>query len=81
MPHHDTVIQPGDRVIVFIPRKKMVRQVEKLFQVSADQRKSQRHQHRQRKQHQHTAQHGEDGREVFHRSTGVTSGRFRKTSR
>jgi trk system potassium uptake protein len=35
MPHHDTVIQSGDRVIVFIPRKKMVRTVEKLFQVSA----------------------------------------------
>lgn len=35
IPHHDTVIQTGDRVIVFMPRKKMVRQVEKLFQVSA----------------------------------------------
>jgi trk system potassium uptake protein TrkA len=35
IPHHDTVIQPGDRVVVFMPRKKMVRQVEKLFQVSA----------------------------------------------
>ncbi len=35
IPHHDTVIHSGDRVIVFIPRKKMVRSVEKLFQVSA----------------------------------------------
>jgi trk system potassium uptake protein TrkA len=35
IPHHDTVIQAGDRVVVFMPRKKMVRQVEKLFQVSA----------------------------------------------
>ena len=33
--HHDTVVQPGDHVIVFVPRKSMVRQVEKLFQVSA----------------------------------------------
>lgn len=35
IPHHDTEIRTGDRVIVFMPRKKMVRQVEKLFQVSA----------------------------------------------
>jgi trk system potassium uptake protein TrkA len=33
--HHDTVIEPLDHVIVFVPRKRMVRQVEKLFQVSA----------------------------------------------
>ena len=33
--HHDTVIRDGDHVIVFVPRKRMVRQVEKLFQVSA----------------------------------------------
>jgi trk system potassium uptake protein TrkA len=33
--HHDTVILPNDHVIVFVPRKRMVRQVEKLFQVSA----------------------------------------------
>jgi trk system potassium uptake protein len=33
--HHDTVVLPNDHVIVFVPRKKMVRQVEKLFQVSA----------------------------------------------
>jgi trk system potassium uptake protein TrkA len=35
IPHHDTVIRSGDHVIVFVPRKRMVRQVEKLFQVSA----------------------------------------------
>ncbi len=33
IPHHDTVIQSDDHVIVFVPRKRMVRQVEKLFQV------------------------------------------------
>jgi trk system potassium uptake protein len=33
--HHDTVVQPNDHVIVFVPRKRMVRDVEKLFQVSA----------------------------------------------
>ena len=33
--HHDTVILPNDHVIVFVPRKRMVREVEKLFQVSA----------------------------------------------
>jgi trk system potassium uptake protein TrkA len=33
--HHDTVIQPGDRVIVFMPSKKQVREVERLFQVAA----------------------------------------------
>jgi len=35
MVHHDTVIQTDDHVIVFLPRKRMVREVEKLFQVSA----------------------------------------------
>ena len=35
IPHHDTVIESGDHVIVFVPRKRMVRQVEKLFQVAA----------------------------------------------
>ena len=35
MAHHDTVVQPNDHVIVFVPRKRMVREVEKLFQVSA----------------------------------------------
>jgi trk system potassium uptake protein TrkA len=33
--HHDTVVQPNDHVIVFVPRKRMIREVEKLFQVSA----------------------------------------------
>ena len=32
--HHDTVIQPDDHVIVFCTRKKLVKKVEKLFQVS-----------------------------------------------
>jgi trk system potassium uptake protein len=33
--HHDTLVQPHDHVIVFVPRKRMIREVEKLFQVSA----------------------------------------------
>jgi trk system potassium uptake protein TrkA len=33
IPHHDTVIEAGDHVIVFCTHKKLVRQVEKLFQV------------------------------------------------
>ena len=33
--HHDTVIEPNDHVIVFIPRKRSVREVEKLFQPAA----------------------------------------------
>ena len=35
MPHHDTVIEADDHVIIFIPDKRSVREVEKLFQVSA----------------------------------------------
>jgi len=35
IPHHDTVIRTGDHVVVFVPRKRMVREIEKLFQVSA----------------------------------------------
>ncbi|TSE33690.1 Trk system potassium transporter TrkA [Tepidimonas charontis] len=35
MPHHDTVIQPDDHIIIFIPNKRLVREVEKLFQVGA----------------------------------------------
>jgi trk system potassium uptake protein TrkA len=35
MAHHDTVIQTHDHVIFFVPNKRTVRQVEKLFQVSA----------------------------------------------
>jgi len=33
--HHDTVVEPGDHVIVFVHGKRMVREVEKLFQVNA----------------------------------------------
>jgi trk system potassium uptake protein len=33
--HHDTVIEANDRVLVFLPRKRDVRDVEKLFQVGA----------------------------------------------
>jgi trk system potassium uptake protein TrkA len=33
--HRDTVIEANDHVIVFVPRKRMVREVEKLFQVGA----------------------------------------------
>lgn len=33
--HHDTVVEANDHVIVFLPRKRMVREVEKLLQVSA----------------------------------------------
>ena len=33
--HHDTVVQTGDRVIVFMPSRKQVREVERLFQVAA----------------------------------------------
>jgi trk system potassium uptake protein TrkA len=33
--HHDTTVQPHDHVIVFMQRKRLIRQVEKLFQVSA----------------------------------------------
>ncbi len=35
IPHHDTVIQADDHVVVFCTRKRQVAQVEKLFQVSA----------------------------------------------
>lgn len=35
IPHHDTVIESDDHVIVFVPRKRMVREIEKLFQVGA----------------------------------------------
>ena len=33
MAHHDTVIQAGDHVIVFVVSKRLVPKVEKLFQV------------------------------------------------
>jgi len=35
MPHHDTVIETDDHIIIFIPNKRQVREVEKLFQVGA----------------------------------------------
>jgi len=35
MPHHDTRIETDDHIIIFIPSKRMVREVEKLFQVKA----------------------------------------------
>jgi trk system potassium uptake protein TrkA len=35
MPHHDTLIDADDHIILFIPNKRDVRAVEKLFQVSA----------------------------------------------
>ena len=35
VPKHDTVIEADDHVIIFLPNKRMVRQVEKLFQVRA----------------------------------------------
>ncbi|MBM3398787.1 MAG: Trk system potassium transporter TrkA, partial [Betaproteobacteria bacterium] len=35
MPHHDTLIEVDDHIILFIPNKRDVRAVEKLFQVSA----------------------------------------------
>ena len=35
MAHHDTMIEADDHVIVFVVNKRMVPQVEKLFQVSA----------------------------------------------
>jgi trk system potassium uptake protein TrkA len=33
IPHHDTVIEENDHVVVFCTRKRVVPQVEKLFQV------------------------------------------------
>jgi trk system potassium uptake protein TrkA len=35
MPHHDTVIEADDHIVIFIPNKRLVREVEKLFQVTA----------------------------------------------
>jgi trk system potassium uptake protein TrkA len=35
IPHHDTVIEADDHVVIFVPHKRLVREVEKLFQVSA----------------------------------------------
>jgi trk system potassium uptake protein TrkA len=35
MPHHDTMIEANDHLILFIPDKRQVREVERLFQVGA----------------------------------------------
>lgn len=35
MPHHDTLIEVDDHIVMFIPNKRLVSEVEKLFQVSA----------------------------------------------
>ena len=35
IPHHDTLVAQDDHVIVFVPRKRQVREVERLFQVGA----------------------------------------------
>ena len=35
MPHHDTAIEADDHLVIFIPHKRQVREVERLFQVSA----------------------------------------------
>lgn len=35
IPHHDTVIEDGDHVVVFCARKRLVHEVERMFQVSA----------------------------------------------
>jgi trk system potassium uptake protein TrkA len=35
MPHHDTLIEADDHIVIFIPNKRLVREVEKLFQVTA----------------------------------------------
>ncbi|GAB3184931.1 Trk system potassium transporter TrkA [Hydrogenophaga aquatica] len=35
MPHHDTLIETDDHIVIFIPNKRLVREVEKLFQVGA----------------------------------------------
>jgi trk system potassium uptake protein TrkA len=35
MPHHDTLIEANDHLVIFIPHKRQVRDVERLFQVSA----------------------------------------------
>lgn len=35
MPHHDLLIEAGDHIIIFIPNKRLVREVERLFQVGA----------------------------------------------
>ena len=33
MTHHDTAIEPGDHLIVFVANKRIIQRVEKLFAV------------------------------------------------
>jgi trk system potassium uptake protein TrkA len=33
--HHDTVIEEGDHVLLFVPDKRQIAAIERLFQVSA----------------------------------------------
>jgi len=35
MPHHDSVVESEDHLVLFIPNKRQVREVERLFQVGA----------------------------------------------
>ena len=35
MPHHDTLVEVDDHIVIFIPHKRMVREIERLFQVAA----------------------------------------------
>jgi trk system potassium uptake protein TrkA len=35
IPHSTTVIETNDHVVFFVPHKRLVREVEKLFRVSA----------------------------------------------
>ena len=35
MPLHDLVLVEGDHVIIYVPNKRQLRAVEKMFQVSA----------------------------------------------
>ena len=35
MPQHDVLIEANDHLVMFIPHKRQVREVERLFQVSA----------------------------------------------
>lgn len=35
MPHHDLLIEAGDHVIIFVPNKRLLRQVERLFELRA----------------------------------------------
>ncbi|MEZ5629939.1 MAG: Trk system potassium transporter TrkA [Burkholderiaceae bacterium] len=35
MPHHDMLIESGDHIVIYLPHKRLVREVERLFQVKA----------------------------------------------